>query len=75
MFLSGVIASKFGWQYVFYIQGGLAAIWLIGWMFLIAEDPQRQTLISQEERDYIVNSLGDHEGKVEYYFLQETIVL
>lgn len=59
MMLSGIIAGALGWEQVFYIQGGLSIVWLIGWAFLTADSPEKQTLMSQEERDYIVNALND----------------
>lgn len=58
MLISGIIAGGLGWEQVFYIQGGLSILWLIAWIFLTADSPEKQTLISQEERDYIVNSLN-----------------
>lgn len=69
MLLSGVIAGTLGWEYVFYIMGGLASIWLILWVLLVADSPEEQSLISQEERDMIVTSLkaeggGEHKEHV-----------
>lgn len=58
MLVTGIIASRFGWESVFYIEGVVAAIWLPLWWLLISDRPQTQTLISQEERDYIVSSLN-----------------
>lgn len=58
MLISGIIAGALGWEQVFYIQGGLSILWLIAWIFLTADSPEKQTLISEEERDYIVNALN-----------------
>lgn len=58
MLISGIIAGGLGWEQVFYIQGGLSILWLIAWVFLSADSPEKQTLISQEERDYIINALN-----------------
>lgn len=58
MLISGIIAGALGWEQVFYIQGGLSILWLIVWAFLTADSPEKQTLISQEERDYITNALA-----------------
>lgn len=62
MLLSGLIAGSLGWQLVFYIEGGLSAIWLLFWAFLIADSPKKQKLITQEERDFIVSSLAAESG-------------
>lgn len=49
-------------------MGGLAAIWCLLWVVLVQDSPQQQRLISAEERDMIVTSLGgktdDHGHKV-----------
>lgn len=58
MLISGIIAGGLGWEQVFYIQGGLSILWLIAWICLTSDSPEKQSLISQEERDYIVNSLN-----------------
>ena len=33
--LSGALAESFGWETVFYVFGGLGAIWFAIWSFLI----------------------------------------
>lgn len=58
MLISGIIAGALGWEQVFYIQGGLSILWLIAWIFLTADSPEKQNMISDEERDFIVNSLN-----------------
>jgi ACS family sodium-dependent inorganic phosphate cotransporter len=62
MLLSGVIAGALGWEAVFYIEGGFSVIWLILWIWLIADSPQKQTLITPEERAFITSSLGNQSG-------------
>lgn len=62
MFMAGQLAGTFGWESVFYVMGGLSIIWLFLWYFLIADTPNSQPLISQEERDLIVNSLAADSG-------------
>lgn len=57
---SGFIADGLGWPWVFYIQGALTFIWLLVWAFFIADSPEAQKFISDEEKDYIVSSLGHH---------------
>lgn len=65
MLISGLIAGNLGWEAVFYIEGGLAMIWLVFWVICSADTPQQARFISQEERDYITTSLnqgGEEEG-------------
>ncbi|XP_050311357.1 sialin [Anthonomus grandis grandis] len=59
MLLSGLIATNLGWEYVFYIEGGVCAIWLPLWFVLAADSPVSQRFISLEERKFIVTSLDD----------------
>ncbi|CAK1555911.1 unnamed protein product [Leptosia nina] len=58
MLMAGVLTATLGWESVFYVMGGLSAIWCILWVFLIKDSPAEQPLISQEERDLIITSLG-----------------
>ncbi|KAJ8927580.1 hypothetical protein NQ314_019945 [Rhamnusium bicolor] len=60
MLVSGIIAGSVGWEAVFYIEGGVSALWLLLWAVLTADTPQSQRFISEEERNYIVTSL--HQG-------------
>lgn len=62
--LSGVIAADCGWEAVFYIMGGLSAIWMILWTILIQDNPNTQPFISQEERDFINSQLGQQDANI-----------
>lgn len=61
MLLSGVFASQWGWESIFYVMGGASTVWLILWAVLIGDTPESQKFISQEERDFIVNSLKQND--------------
>ena len=41
--------------------GGLSCIWLLLWVVLVQDTPNQQRLISQEERDFIISSLGNND--------------
>ncbi|XP_011883367.1 PREDICTED: putative inorganic phosphate cotransporter isoform X2 [Vollenhovia emeryi] len=59
--LSGLLAANLGWDSIFYIEGLLCLIWCTLWWLLIADSPEEQTrFITQEERHYILMSLGGH---------------
>ena len=45
--LSGVIAEHFGWEYVFYVTGGLGVLWGVAWIFLVSEYPAQNPRISK----------------------------
>ncbi|KAG6464276.1 hypothetical protein O3G_MSEX014403 [Manduca sexta] len=67
MLMAGVLTANVGWESVFYVMGGLSAIWCVLWVILVQDSPQEQPLISAEERNMIVTSLGgktdDHSHK------------
>ncbi|XP_058449761.1 sialin [Malaya genurostris] len=58
MLMAGVLAGSIGWESVFYVMGGLSCIWMILWVWLAQDTPNKQTLISEEERSFITSSLG-----------------
>jgi MFS transporter, ACS family, solute carrier family 17 (sodium-dependent inorganic phosphate cotransporter), other len=62
MLMAGVLAEAFGWASIFYVMGGLSCIWIVLWVFLIQDTPEKQPLINQDERDYIVSSLSSGGG-------------
>lgn len=63
MLLAGILAGNFGWESVFYVMGFASCSWIFLWVWLIQDTPSTQPLISQEERNLIVSSLG---GKTEH---------
>ncbi|CAG9788581.1 unnamed protein product [Diatraea saccharalis] len=60
MLMAGVLTANVGWESVFYVMGGLSCLWCVLWVILIQDTPQKQPLISHEERHMIVTSLGGH---------------
>ncbi|KAL7304111.1 hypothetical protein TKK_0003569 [Trichogramma kaykai] len=56
--LSGMIAATLGWKWVFYVEGLLCLVWCIAWGFMIQDSPEQQRWITDEEREYIMMSLG-----------------
>ncbi|XP_020810473.1 sialin [Drosophila serrata] len=64
--LAGVLSSQWGWESVFYVMGGLSCIWMLLWIILVQDNPNKQRFISPEERHMITSSLGT-ESKVEHH--------
>ncbi|XP_012287934.1 putative inorganic phosphate cotransporter [Orussus abietinus] len=57
--LSGLLAANLGWAWIFYIEGLLCLIWCAGWWLMIEDSPEQQKrFITQQEKDYIANALG-----------------
>ncbi|XP_031552976.1 sialin-like isoform X2 [Actinia tenebrosa] len=53
-----------GWPSVFYVFGVLGILWYIAWFFLAYEKPASHPRISEEEKEYILLSIGTSQDKV-----------
>jgi ACS family sodium-dependent inorganic phosphate cotransporter len=59
-----VIVAAWGWEWVFYIFGGIGFGWCAVWYFLIAPSPRQQAGINQAELDLIAaDTIADTAGK------------
>ncbi|CAI5691422.1 unnamed protein product [Oreochromis niloticus] len=56
--LTGYICQMLGWPAVFYICGGAGCLWAVFWFIFVSDDPRTHRRISEEERDYIITSIG-----------------
>ncbi|XP_014325652.1 sialin-like [Xiphophorus maculatus] len=56
--LTGYICEQLGWPAVFYLCGGAGCLWFVFWCILVSDDPRTHRRISEQERDYIINSIG-----------------
>lgn len=63
MLMAGILAGSLGWESVFYVMGGLSCIWIILWVWLVQDSPEKQALISQKERDFIITALKYGSGE------------
>ncbi|CAH2096653.1 unnamed protein product [Euphydryas editha] len=63
---SGFLATRWGWQAIFYTNGTLGVLWTIAYLFLGSASPQKSKKISKEERKYIQTSLGNVGGAKNY---------
>lgn len=65
--LTGILAANLEWMWIFYIEGLLCLIWCTAWWVMIADSPEEQTrFISQEEKNYIMESLGHTKDEIEH---------
>ena len=55
---SGWILNYLGWEAVFYIHGSLPMIWVVLFACFFADCPENQKLITEEERELLVNTYG-----------------
>jgi MFS transporter, ACS family, solute carrier family 17 (sodium-dependent inorganic phosphate cotransporter), other len=58
MLMAGQLAGFWGWESVFYVMGFASCIWMVLWLWLVQDTPNKQALMSQEERQLITSSLG-----------------
>ncbi|CAL8293223.1 unnamed protein product [Merluccius merluccius] len=56
--LTAYICQTLGWPAVFYICGSGGCVWAVFWFILVSDDPRTHPRISEEEKNYIINSIG-----------------
>ena len=62
--ITGLTAGVYGWELVFYTQGGAAVIFCVLWAVLVYDSPAFHPWISSRERKLIMDSTGaDHHHK------------
>lgn len=62
--IAGVLASSSGgWPSIFYVSGALALVWVLVWCIMGANSPEEHNTISEEEKQYIVDSLRNTTSK------------
>lgn len=55
---SGFLATKYGWQSVFYVFGTIGVAWYIIWLIFVKAGPELDRFCSKEECDYIQKTIG-----------------
>ncbi|XP_026867484.1 sialin isoform X1 [Electrophorus electricus] len=60
--LTGFICNSLGWPAVFYCFGGAGCLWAVLWFILVSDEPRTHRRISDQEKDYIINSIGSEGG-------------
>jgi len=51
--LCGWLADTFGWEWVFYVTGGLACLWFVFWALFTADSPATHSTIGAEEKEFL----------------------
>ena len=62
--MSGFLSSTLGWQFIFYVQGGLSTIWCILWIFLVYDSPQVHPRIDANELNLFESSMPENPHSV-----------
>jgi len=57
MMSSGIINQLCGWEWIFYIQGGLALVWCVLWVILVSDKPETHHFVSTAEVSYIASTM------------------
>ncbi|GLG96910.1 hypothetical protein R5R35_000893 [Gryllus longicercus] len=61
--LSGIILEYYSWPWVFYLFGGIGVLWFIIWTLICYSDPASHPYITEEERKYLEETVGDVKKK------------
>ncbi|XP_044540713.1 vesicular glutamate transporter 1 [Gracilinanus agilis] len=57
--LAGVLVQYSGWSSVFYVYGSFGIFWYLFWLLVSYESPAQHPSISEEERKYIEDAIGE----------------
>ncbi|XP_062858042.1 vesicular glutamate transporter 2.2 isoform X2 [Trichomycterus rosablanca] len=57
--LAGILVQYSGWSSVFYIYGSFGIVWYMFWILVSYESPAEHPTITEEERLYIEESIGE----------------
>uniref|UniRef100_A0A673HRL5 Vesicular glutamate transporter 2.2-like n=1 Tax=Sinocyclocheilus rhinocerous TaxID=307959 RepID=A0A673HRL5_9TELE len=57
--LAGILVQYSGWSSVFYIYGSFGIVWYMFWILVSYESPADHPTITDEERTYIEESIGE----------------
>ncbi|KAG7262216.1 hypothetical protein CRUP_023886 [Coryphaenoides rupestris] len=57
--LAGILVQYSGWSSVFYVYGCFGLVWYVFWILVSYESPAEHPTITDEERCYIEESIGE----------------
>jgi len=57
--LCGFLINWFDWPSVYHVTGVVGVIWFIAWWLLVYDSPSQHPRISEKEKNYILNKLGN----------------
>ncbi|KAL1130665.1 hypothetical protein AAG570_011907 [Ranatra chinensis] len=58
-----ILEYSSGWPNVFYIFGGIGVLWFVVWCLICYNDPSSHPFISDKEKQYILETIGETERK------------
>lgn len=61
--ICGYLIASLGWQSVFYVTGVIGFVWSLVWFFLVFDSPAQHPRISDSERRFIEESIGNNAMK------------
>lgn len=64
--LTGIMIqnSPIGWPIVFYVYGGVSIVWFVAWCLLCYSSPDVHPFLSEEEKNYLDETMKEHTHKV-----------
>ena len=71
---SGILAQGMGWEWIFYIQGGLSLIWCVAWIFLVYDSPQEHPRIHPVELQMFEETMPNGGGHGAKHAVSDNVV-
>lgn len=61
--LSGTLIAHVGWRWMFILEGLPALIWVVPWLLLIEDGPEKVSWLSTNAKNYLVSKLKEEEAR------------
>jgi Na+/melibiose symporter-like transporter len=55
----GFLINWFDWPAIYHVTGVIGVVWFITWWFMVYDSPEQHPHISEKEKTYIQNKLGN----------------
>ncbi|KAL1395653.1 hypothetical protein pipiens_011089 [Culex pipiens pipiens] len=65
MFIGELLVESVSWESVFYIFGVAGCLWCVAWFKMIRKSPDEDRSITDGEKEFIMQTLGNVEGQSE----------
>ncbi|XP_055373403.1 sialin-like [Condylostylus longicornis] len=60
---SGLLATRYGWESLFYVFGAIGCVWFILWEIVVKSSPELDKYCPKEEAEYIRKTTGNKDNE------------
>lgn len=60
--LSGTLIAHLGWRWMFVLEGIPALVWVVPWLLLIEDGPEKVSWLSENAKHYLTSKLKEEEA-------------